>query len=565
MKVDNIKPNIPSRTVQNRLSGKFYTSNFTGGFDLAEAAGKVVREGSAGRFGWVRRLFNLSSGLGESFNNWITAFGTACIAPIFIINNPLAHKSDADKKYAAWRQPISAVIALSILNPTANWWRYQIVDKATAYGKIPGIDLSAKPDKSLFAKKIKENYKLRSAEAKAAGKTFEEYTHYKDKDEYSKAMIKAYQSEAQHTRLTELREKPDKISILDDTEHEIDKKAKAQIREQAMKKGETVMFKSEMVSPDDLAKAKLEMCQEYLGKEPYNYTKSLKDDNIKNFEEFIGRKGKKIRAKLGIDKNAVDKMTGYVDKEAFERAIKNVEKGIQAETAIKTKTTKIGIELAKTLNKEKSKLYSGGVDVDYTTKEKELRETLFSNKLNELKEEAEILQQAAENAPDKKLQQALLENPHNETLKKAYNELKEVSEMLQKADIEHPNDETIKMLQKASEKNLENATLKDAAETAKNVYLKIRKQGSIEKVYKHTCTSVADLLRIRKSVEIKKWLLATTQKTEKMLEQSKKFSGLVFGAACSILACYILNWIYPRFMEKFFPKLANAKQGKEGK
>src|SRR5574344_887028 len=62
--------------------------------------------------GWC--LDKLSATAGE-IQNWIVMnVGTACIAPIFIVNNPLSKENKQNKKYTAWRQPISAIIALGM-------------------------------------------------------------------------------------------------------------------------------------------------------------------------------------------------------------------------------------------------------------------------------------------------------------------------------------------------------------------------------------------------------------------------------------------------------------------
>lgn len=48
------------------------------------------------------------------------------------------------------------------------------------------------------------------------------------------------------------------------------------------------------------------------------------------------------------------------------------------------------------------------------------------------------------------------------------------------------------------------------------------------------------------------------------LKGFKIWSGVAVSLATLPFACYALNWIYPRFMETFFPSISNAKKLKEG-
>lgn len=95
--------------------------------------------GSKGKF-----LNLLSSTAGEIQNLWIMNIGTACVAPIFIANNPISKEDKDTKKYAAWRQPISAVIALAF-GLGVNIPLPAYIDKKVAEGKFEKFDLHAQP------------------------------------------------------------------------------------------------------------------------------------------------------------------------------------------------------------------------------------------------------------------------------------------------------------------------------------------------------------------------------------------------------------------------------------
>lgn len=60
----------------------------------------------------VKQMQKVSDSLGEVSTTLINAAGTGIIAPVFIKYNPLS-KSDQDTRtYSAWRQPVSAVLAI---------------------------------------------------------------------------------------------------------------------------------------------------------------------------------------------------------------------------------------------------------------------------------------------------------------------------------------------------------------------------------------------------------------------------------------------------------------------
>ncbi len=61
----------------------------------------------------VRVVKKMHAGMGEIQNQLINAVGTGLIAPIFIKYNPLSDKDENTRTYTAWRQPISAVLAIA--------------------------------------------------------------------------------------------------------------------------------------------------------------------------------------------------------------------------------------------------------------------------------------------------------------------------------------------------------------------------------------------------------------------------------------------------------------------
>ncbi len=58
------------------------------------------------------RMMKMHDGMGEIQNQLINAVGTGLIAPVFIKFNPLSDTDENTRTYTAWRQPVSAVLAV---------------------------------------------------------------------------------------------------------------------------------------------------------------------------------------------------------------------------------------------------------------------------------------------------------------------------------------------------------------------------------------------------------------------------------------------------------------------
>lgn len=109
--------------------------------------------------GFQKILQNLKVNQGENLNNIVTAVGTAGVAPIFIINNPLAKEDKDTKKYTAARQPISAAIALGIQLPVMTAYN-NLLDRVFTTWGLDRCDMKGKPLKSYLMPQIKHDYKV---------------------------------------------------------------------------------------------------------------------------------------------------------------------------------------------------------------------------------------------------------------------------------------------------------------------------------------------------------------------------------------------------------------------
>ena len=93
------------------------------------------------------------------------------------------------------------------------------------------------------------------------------------------------------------------------------------------------------------------------------------------------------------------------------------------------------------------------------------------------------------------------------------------------------------------------------------VYNKIKNAKSMERIKDHGQTFES----AKRDVIIKKYLTTSINKAEAKLKGWKDRSGIIVGLLILPITCGILNWSYPRIMEKFFPKLSAAKAASKAK
>lgn len=112
----------------------------------------------------IQMLDKMKNFVGEVPNIIITALGTGLVAPFFIKYNPLSKADDDTRTYSAWRQPVSAVLAVAtqvsmvapfnnLLNNMTNRGEFVFLDKkGNKYNK------SAYQDVDFHEKIVKKEY-----------------------------------------------------------------------------------------------------------------------------------------------------------------------------------------------------------------------------------------------------------------------------------------------------------------------------------------------------------------------------------------------------------------------
>ena len=295
MKVNSVENNV----YQNK---SFNTPTFRGkGLD------PKITEYLDKNSGKVSRFFNyVGANQGEALNIIVTAVGTAIICPLFIAFNPFSKEDDKTKQYSAWRQPISAVIALATQLTITKWfndWINKAASTSTKDGK-PGLcsraDLRACPTE----RQIKNILKI-------------------EHPEYDKKQIAAEVQKRQ----------------MDAEKAEISKMRK--------------LMKDKPIEYKEL------VCQDYINQAKENFFKHFKENNTEEIEKKFGKKIDKIWS-LKLNKHLekmLEEKAKLLGKDVqtllSEEAEKLVEKDILTETIAKLSVrnlSKKGIKVSEAID-----------------------------------------------------------------------------------------------------------------------------------------------------------------------------------------------------------------------
>lgn len=462
----------------------------------------------------VKFFQNLGVNNGENLNNIVTAVGTAGVAPIFIRYNPIAkfYEKDQDpekairtRSYSAWRQPLSAVLTLAVLTPVNNLWT-GFCDKLAATKRIDRIDLSGKPPYSVLIDKAKADYKYEKAFAKMKILDEEKRLGRKLKTEELQG-IWPYEKKSEFIRrriasyqdqafYNEVTRLRNDSNVILETE--FNKLSKAEKESGKYK----VIKDIDLVSPENYKASEKEAVKKLLKQ------KGVTEEEMKKFEisdsaSIKGRKIKKFLKSKGIDNVKEFKKTVTAETEKI--GIDNVTKIIRNETATKLRTSRILNNMHNELEEEIRK-----IDLKKMTSEqakvkiKEAKTKIFNDTIDRLK---------------------AIANKAADTKKEPIQRLIEVLD------------------------------LSDDAVSLDSVIKKLSSYDSMESIKFHGATTE----EVMRSVKIKYWEKTLINRADNVLKNFKKMTGVAIALAVLPLSCGLLNWAYPRFMEKFLPDLANVK------
>lgn len=182
MRIVNSNYNSSVKQYQKKSS----TQSFKGEEATVKSAVKAFMHQKTGKIGWWSRLFENSKG--EVQTQLGNAAFTTTLAPLVIRYNPFSNQDKDTRAYSAWRQPLSALIAIGIGWPLTtqygNW-----MQKMAMNGDINSIDLRIMKPDSEYSKDFKAYIKEQGNGAKFT--TLNDYA--KDQNEnVAKAFAEKY-------------------------------------------------------------------------------------------------------------------------------------------------------------------------------------------------------------------------------------------------------------------------------------------------------------------------------------------------------------------------------------
>jgi len=391
---------------------------------------------------WEKFLCYAGEHQGEALNILVTAVGTAIICPLFIRYNPFSKEDKDTRAYSAWRQPISAVIAVLTQLTITKWFNNWMAKTASTSDKngnavFTRADLRAKPHERYLKRIIK-------------------LEHPEFNDKQVAEMVKIRQIDAEKRVIAAKR----------------------------------VEYKDKKVSINDM------MCQDTLDK--------AKEDLYKNLTEEC-----EAEIKTQFGKSSEDLSSAKLNKFLKEKL----------ETKAKAQNMTSAELIRKTAEKNIEKEVIG--------------ETVLKTYIRRLKNSGKTLDEAIK---------LCTEGDLNSYIQECIKDNKHLAEKFSGLSSEEIAKDAIKKLQYVKE------------------YESAKKLGEF--------TSIRDLGKsfneILHNVKIKKMVRAKTKDAQKIFKLNNTQLGLIVTLLTLPISCGILNWAYPRIMEKIMPEMAAKKKQTSG-
>ncbi|MDR1169144.1 MAG: hypothetical protein LBK53_09710 [Heliobacteriaceae bacterium] len=475
-----------------------------------------------------RVMKKIKNNMGEAQNIIINAVGTALVAPIFIKWNPFSKTDEETRTYTAWRQPVSAVLAI-ITQVGITIPFNKIIDNAANTGDM-GVNYNRNSfqDKKYLAKQLKKNHpKLSDSKIKPMAENL-----YKKQEQIILDDIEARNKIEYNMR----GKNKESIGTL---YHEVVNETMDDLIRGTKHNLEMLDYKSEK---------RLERAQFYRKNEDFckgiiaeidtkvnNINASdVKEDDIKGLTKFLKQKIDSIKR----DKTKKE-MAKVLDEIYVRCIVLNDPKVAYKEVCDKVSRVKeyISIDakddtnLAKLLQEKTANEYE-----ELSTNLKKLREIQDDMKKSGL--------------PVSKIQERIddfVTKFNNEAIHKYFTN--------PEINIKTPlTEELTTELKEIAEKFNTDEIIPDRKK------LLTRLQEIVSDEFKKVDFSALDDYSFAEKV-LKKY----TGKIESNIKCLKQVTGLVVSLAILPFTCILLNWTYPKFMDIFFPHLSNQKHSKETK
>lgn len=171
----------------------------------------------------------------------------------------------------------------------------------------------------------------------------------------------------------------------------------------------------------------------------------------------------------------------------------------------------------------------------------------------------EILERAAIKPKDEKDEKALIDEMKNK-ISKMLKQVNTYSNVISEEDVVKHVEESVKNTKTALETSISTLNeIKTDISSASGTSIKEIEKKIAEKM---KTTNITEECSIKSSFAAKV-IEKYKANIEGSLKGYKQFTGLIISLAVLPVSCYLLNWIYPIFMDALFPNLSNKKHDNE--
>lgn len=476
---------------------------------------------------------------GEHFNNAVTAVGTAGVAPIFIINNPLANEDKDTKKYTAARQPISALITLAGQVPIMLAYN-RMLDNYVTEHRLDRCDLHAAPPESYYKNLVNsQTRKFLLENPELMGEISRSDVKYIKSLYYDKEKNNAFFDELRKVR--SFVHNPSSVPPATDS-----KQARSLYDALTKCMDENRNIKIEhLISPNDYEFAEKQILQNYMADNHsivFDGKGRITQINGKDVEKHLQ---KEIKTVSDLKKGGVKKLLKDF----------GLEIGKDEYKALKAAMTPDVIKDQAELNVRNEIRTKAKIKFNFAQLAKEAKKELMVYKTKIMKEGKSDAEIAAEmERKNYEIFEGLVEKT-KAIYENAPETVADGSEQLRKREAKILYDKLRKKLE-----NAPNPTKKNNMSTREKLKALVYDcfDGEIKVEFLKT-DGRATLEDTIKDQNAKKWLTTRINNSQKVLKNFKQISGLIVGLCILPFTCGVLNWAYPRIMEEWFPKLAHAK------
>ncbi|MBQ8459272.1 hypothetical protein IJ541_04120 [bacterium] len=527
MGIEKIKGNVdvaPSLRQNNKkfVGNRVYmgaiqdSTSFTGAGSAAAGAVKPLKDFLLDIMPKsIKTMVNIHEGMGEVQNQLINAVGTGLVAPLFIKYNPISDTDKDTRTYTAWRQPVSAVLAVGTQAAI-------VVPFNSLIKRLADIGyLSTRYNSTLFPSDdyVKKLVKAENPDA----------AHYSKKE--MKAAIEAYNKKNISPRLISMIEKD---HIVFDTTDGINASTFEMPKEEFKKLFEESIdgiIKSERIERDKVISQKL----------PKKIARA----------QFFHSYPKESRELLNKLLTELKQLTPQSDLDALPQEVEDANKKFNS--ACK--------ELIKSVKKDESNREIRDELIKIIKEVKDKNNGSGSSTLRVVRSKVEKMIESVNIIESKRSTKEIMDYV-NEVIFRRTGAIDGTINVLSdiKARILSEEGLTVKRAQQI----VDEAIRASEAEVREL----LRPRNITDEDFKNSIEYIDSVgTRLKTKVKSVAGCIADTlkQTAKSNIDGFKRWTGLGVSLAILPVTCWLLNRIYPWFMDKAFPELSNKAASAKGK